>query len=469
MLVLAFVVTGVVAIYSDIEQSKNFNQQQLERKEKSVRASLEHFLIHLGGHLNTDSVSYEFGDKICELSDVHDMFIGMFDLNGRYLISNNSLYLDSLEISSVVPKHILSKIQGGFCKRIVDTTYNHLNHVLVYWVFQDINQKPISITAVAYDPNEEDPKGVEDFLVSISGIYILLFFLAAIIAYFLSKYITRSLGLVTKKLHATKLGTKNEPLPWNTDDEIGKLVIEYNRMLFELQKSAEKLAEKEREGAWREMAQQIAHDIKNPLTPMRLRVQHLERYYSDHSSIDFQDHLKKFCVTMIDQIDTLANIASAFSQFASSTVANPEILNINQAVLKLIPLFKSEDYYLLYNNSYLFSNIFIDPAHFQRILTNLITNAVQAKLETTELLISISVRCTNDFCTIKISDNGCGIPLENKTRLFQPHFTTKTTGTGIGLATVKSLIENAGGVIKYKSRMNKGTTFFLFFPVVKPL
>lgn len=464
ILALAFLVTGVVAIYNDIEQNKAFNQQALEKKEKSVRASLDYFLRHEGGHMSPDSVAYKFGDKICELADVHDMFIGLFDLQGEYLISNNSAYLDSLHIPEKVPDDIVQSIQGGWDKKLVYDDYLHENYTLAYWLFTDMDQHPIAIIAMDYSNLDEESKDVKDFLLGISGSYIVLFFIAAFLAFFLSRYITKSLRVIASKMKSTDLQRNFEPLSWDSNDEIGNLVLEYNKMLAALQKGAEQLAENERDGAWREMAQQIAHDIKNPLTPMKLRVQHLSRQYDGGHNPEFQNQLKLFVQSMTEQIDTLANIATTFSQLAKSEPMTLQSLDLDDFITHHLDVFKDEQFFVQYNSPYPGTHIDADNNSLSRVLSNLLTNAIQAQKENTPLHIQVSVWKNRNQVFIRIADNGTGIPKEVLGRLFQPRFTTKTTGSGIGLATAKALMEKMGGQILCKSKEGIGTSFFIVFP-----
>jgi len=464
ILALAFLVTGVVAIYSDIEQNKAFNQQALEKKEKSVRASLDYFLRHEGGHISPDSVAYKFGDKICELADVHAMFIGLFDLNGEYLISNNSAYLDSLQIPEQVPADILANIQNGWDKKLVYDHYSQKDYTLAYWLFTDMDQHPIAIIAMDYSNLDEESKDVNDFLLGISGSYIVLFFVAAFLAFFLSRYITKSLRVIATKMKATDLQRNFEPLSWDSNDEIGNLVLEYNKMLAALQKGAEQLAENEREGAWREMAQQIAHDIKNPLTPMKLRVQHLSRQYDAGQNPEFQNQLKLFVQSMTEQIDTLANIATTFSQLAKSEAITLQSMDLDEFITHHLDVFKDEKFFVQYNNPYPGTSIAADNNSLSRVLSNVLTNAIQAQKENTPLHIHVSIWKSQQQVFIRIADNGTGIPKDVLGRLFQPRFTTKTTGSGIGLATAKALMEKMGGQILCKSTEGLGTSFFLVFP-----
>ncbi len=463
ILALAFLVTGIVAIYSDVEQNKAFKQEALERKEKSVRASLDYFLIHEGGHMSPDSVAYKFADKICELADVHQMFIGLFDLQGEYLISNNSAYLDSLEIPNVVPHPILKSIQNGYDKKLLFEEYQHDGYTLAYWLFLDIDGHPIAIIAMDYSNDDEESKDVKDFLLGIAGSYLILFFVAAVIAFILSRYITRSLRTIAQRMKSTDLSQNFEPLHWEYQDEIGNLVIEYNKMLSVLKSSADQLAEKEREGAWREMAQQIAHDIKNPLTPMRLRVQHLKRQFDHEEKEQFQSHLAVFIQTMTEQIDALANIANTFSQLARTEKLEMETISLVPFFHSFTSFYKDEDCDIQVFHSSNTLDINANHNALHRIATNLITNAIQAKMNDRNLCIDIKIGQHFGRIFIVIQDNGQGIPDGMMAQLFQPKFTTKKTGSGLGLATAKALMEKMNGQIICKSRYEKGTRFYLIF------
>jgi signal transduction histidine kinase len=467
ILLLSFIVTGVIAIYNDIEQNQIFNQQRLERKEKSVRASLDYFLKHEGGHMDPDSVSYKFGDKICELADVHDMFIGLFDLQGNYLISNNSAYLDSLKIPGSVPKNILQKIQSGSSKKCVWEQNPLNNYTLAYWLFKDLDDQPIAIIAMDYSNLEEDPKDIQDFLIGIIGSYIVLFLVGASIAFLLSRYITKSLKTIAEKIKKTDLNQSFTELQWEGNDEIGQLVFEYNKMLSALKTSADQLAEREREGAWREMAQQIAHDIKNPLTPMRLRVQHLSRQYDQNKPEEFKAHLQAFIQTMTEQVDSLANIATAFAQFSKTEKNQLTWVDLVQKIQGVANLFRSDNCQILFQSQKLKHGILTDPIDIERIFTNLITNAIQAQNDLLSCVIDIQIRDFKKNTYIVVKDNGVGIDTEIMAKLFQPRFTTKSNGTGLGLATVKTLVEWSGGKIKCKSKVGVGTRMILQYPLPK--
>jgi nitrogen fixation/metabolism regulation signal transduction histidine kinase len=414
--------------------------------------------------MDPDSVEFKFGDKICELADVHDMFIGLFDLKGNYLISNNSAYLDSLQIPDQVPNDVLEKINSGYNKKCVWDDYHHENYTLAYWLFKDLDNEPIAIIAMDYSNLQEDPKNIKDFLIGIIGSYVLLFLIAAFTAFLLSRYITKSLKTIAEKIKKTDLNQSFTQLHWEGNDEIGQLVIEYNKMLIALKTSADQLAEREREGAWREMAQQIAHDIKNPLTPMRLRVQHLDRQYQQSHPEEFKQFLQSFIKTMTEQIDSLANIATAFSQFAKTQKNQFSPVNLTEKANAIAMLFRGEGCEINIQNQKREHIVFTDPLDIDRIFTNLITNSIQAQKENNLCKIQITIRDFKKSVFVVIQDNGVGIPEELKSKLFQPRFTTKSNGTGIGLATVKTLVEWSNGKIKCKSKSGIGTRMIIQYP-----
>jgi nitrogen fixation/metabolism regulation signal transduction histidine kinase len=233
-----------------------------------------------------------------------------------------------------------------------------------------------------------------------------------------------------------------------------------------LKTSADQLAEREREGAWREMAQQIAHDIKNPLTPMRLRVQHLARQYDQNSPQEFKAHLQSFIQTMTDQVDSLANIATAFAQFAKTEKNQFTPVDLVQKIKSICNLFLSDQCQISIVAQFPQHVVLSDPIDLERIFTNLITNSIQAQMPEKKCCIEIQVRNFQQHVFIVLKDNGVGISDDIKVKLFQPRFTTKSNGTGLGLATVKTLVEWSGGKIKCKSKTQEGTRMIIQYPLL---
>lgn len=460
IILVSFLVTGGIAIYDHYEQQAKYDIARLERKEKAVRSSLDYFLNQLGGHIATDSVPYVFSDKICELSDVHNLFIVLYDLRGNMLISTNSMAMDSLGVPERVPYAILKQLSVGNDRAVTDHTLAKGQRSLAYWRFTDNAGVPIAITNVVYESMPEDTKDIVIFLIELGQSYILLFLLAAIVAYFLSTYITRSLETIGTHLKNTQFGATNEPLEWKSNDEIGALVSEYNRMLSELEKSALLLAREERESAWREMAQQVAHEIKNPLTPMKLRVQQLERSWRD-STPDFSTRLQLFTKSMTEQIDTLAHIASEFSSFAKMPPPRYSTFDLITLAREMCELYSYDNVKVhLYTYQFEKMHVRADKEHSIRVFNNLISNAIQATAANTEVHVYISLRPFKDGVLARINDKGSGISPDKKPQVFTPKFTTKSTGSGLGLVMVKNMIQQMGGHVWFWSKVNKGASFY---------
>ncbi len=465
MILVSFIATFLVSMYDHYEQNDLYNEQRFFRKEESIKASMEYFLNQNGGYMHGDSLVEHFSDKICELSDVHDVFIALFDLRGRYLLSSNFVEMDSLSIPEHVNYSILKQLSTGNSRAVIDKDFSSDQYALAYWYFYDASGKPILVTNVVYEKSYDKISELKIFLKEISQLYILLFILAAVVAYLLSRYITKSLQTITKRIRNVQLGKHNEPIVWQGTDEIGSLVMEYNRMLGELESSAEKLAQTERESAWREMAQQVAHEIKNPLTPMKLRMQQLVKSWEDGDKT-FDSRIKTFSHSMIEQIDALSRIANEFSHFAKMPKPILAPINIIKLAESVVELYKEKEgidisfRHLLVKNEILM----LDKDQTIRILNNLITNAIQAIPPEKKGKIDVAMRGVQQGLMLRISDNGTGISEEQRSKIFIPSFTTKSTGTGLGLVMVKNIVIQSGGRVFFWSKKDKGASFYLIFP-----
>ena len=282
------------------------------------------------------------------------------------------------------------------------------------------------------------------------------------LAYFLSSYITRSIKSITDKMKRTRLNERNEKIVLNSASaEIGILVEGYNSMIDELEESAVKLATSEREQAWREMAKQVAHEIKNPLTPMRLSVQSFERRF-DVTDPNIKEKLKEYSNTLIQQIDVMSSIAAAFSDFAKMPKPKKEKIEIIGVVKMALDIFNEDDVSYHPMEKELFANL--DKTQLIRIVTNLIKNATQAVEEKETPIIDVKVYCKEDKIFIEVSDNGKGIKEEVEHLIFEPKFTTKTSGMGLGLPMIKNIIEAYDGSINFSSKVGQGTIFTVILP-----
>jgi two-component system, NtrC family, nitrogen regulation sensor histidine kinase NtrY len=308
---------------------------------------------------------------------------------------------------------------------------------------------------------------IANFLVTIINLNAFIFLIAGIVALFITNRITRSFSFISDKMKEVNLGTKNEAIDWKRDDEIGELVKEYNKMVGKLDDSATALAKSEREGAWREMARQVAHEIKNPLTPMKLSLQYLQKAISNDAG-NVKELTANVAQTLVEQINHLNQIAGEFSQFAN--IGNPrhEVFDLHEILYLLIQLY-SADTRVQLDCTPLPRSVLIDAdrTHINRLFTNLIQNAIQAVPENRIAQISIEEELRNNKILVKVTDNGMGIPEEMRSKIFTPNFTTKTSGTGLGLAMCKGIVEQAKGEIWFETKAGEGSTFFVELPLAK--
>ena len=269
--------------------------------------------------------------------------------------------------------------------------------------------------------------------------------------------------IIYQQIANIKFGAHNEALQWQSKDEIGDLVNEYNLMLLKLEKNSQLLAQSERESAWREMAKQVAHEIKNPLTPMKLNIQHLQRVVLTNHD-DIPERVNKVAMLLIEQIDTLSHIATEFSNFAKLPIADSEKINVYDVLQNVTNLFQQNTACNITLSEPLELPVLADKEQCIRIFTNLLKNAEQAIPADKKGEIIINAFIENETIIITIKDNGCGIEEAVKHNIFTPNFTTKTTGTGLGLAMVKNSIVSFNGSISFETKVNSGTTFILKFP-----
>jgi len=306
---------------------------------------------------------------------------------------------------------------------------------------------------------------IANFLVTIINLNAFIFLIAGIVALFITNRITRSFSFISEKMKEVNLGKLNEAIDWKRNDEIGELVKEYNKMVGKLDESATALAKSEREGAWREMARQVAHEIKNPLTPMKLSLQYLQKAISNDAG-NVKELTSSVAQTLVEQINHLNQIAGEFSQFAN--IGNPrnEVFDLHEVLYVVTQLYGVNDRVHL-DCTPLPNPVLInaDRTHINRLFTNLIQNAIQAVPEDRMAIIEVEEELKGNKILVKVRDNGLGISEDMRSKIFTPNFTTKTSGTGLGLAMCKGIVEQAKGQIWFETRAGEGTTFFVELPV----
>jgi nitrogen fixation/metabolism regulation signal transduction histidine kinase len=323
----------------------------------------------------------------------------------------------------------------------------------------------VGFLQLPYFSNETDYRErIGAFLNTMINVYALVFVAIGLFAIAVARQITTPLTLIQQSLSNTIYGRKNEPIEWQHNDEIGSLIKEYNKMIAALENSAQKLAQSERENAWREMAKQVAHEIKNPLTPLKLGLQLLEKSWKDKDP-KFDTKFERFSKSFVEQIDSLSKIASEFSNFAKMPETQIESFDIFEIINRAVTIFKqSENFNISFRAPAEPFKILADKDQVLRCFNNLLKNAIEAIPEDRHGIVEITYDIKPEEIFIKVKDNGKGIPEALRKRIFVPNFTTKTSGTGLGLAMVKNAIEHSGGSISFDTEMQVGTTFYVSFP-----
>lgn len=447
-------------------------KQYEEKNVENISEKLQSVLIEFEGKMGTESVltgslSEYATFMLKKFSNVFFTDINLYDIHGNlYASSRPKVFDEGLTSKKMNPSAFLNMSVREKTEFIHDENIGKLNYLSAYVPYKNKDGKLMGYLNLPYFAKQSElEKEISTFLVALINIYVLLFGLSIIVAVFISNYLTKPLKLIQEKLGKIKLGKTNEPIEWKQEDEIGNLVKEYNRMILELQNSALLLAKSERESAWREMAKQVAHEIKNPLTPMKLSIQHMERLINDKSP-NLEEKIKKISKTIIEQIETLSSIASEFSNFAKMPKANNEKILIQPVLQNSITLFRnSETAEFIFNSEAGEATaVFADKEQLVRVFNNLIKNAIQAIPEGKKGIIEISLKTDKGNVLISIKDNGSGISKEIADKIFVPNFTTKTGGMGLGLAMVKNIVESWNGTIRFETIKDKGTTFFVSLP-----
>ena len=468
MLLLTFVASiliAVVSIYQFRKEAKEYHQERLERKENAIVEHINYILQTTTYPLTTENIPLIFKERIYELADIHSMPLNFYDLNGSLILSSKAIFKIDREKPQINPV-TLKVLQSSLDKRYVEfVNIDDVTFRSSYTYIKDNKFKPLAILNLPYEENTEYlDNEIRNFLIRFGQVYAFMFLTAVVLSYFLSSYLTKSIKFISDKMQETKLHSRNEKIVVkDAGKEINLLINSYNNMVDKLEESANKLAQSEREQAWREMAKQVAHEIKNPLTPMRLTVQSFQRKFNVNDP-EADKKIADFSETLLQQIDTMNAVASAFSNFASMPAQQNEKLNFVNVVKLALEIFNEE--YISFSSTHNEIMITMDKTQLIRIVTNLVKNAIQALPETKQdKKISVDIEKHESSIKLSITDNGIGIPDEIKENIFEPKFTTKSSGMGLGLPIIKKIIENYNGSIHFNSQKDKGSTFTVQFPI----
>ena len=457
LVVVASILIAAVTILQFNKQSRDYHEERLERKESHLILNLNYFIEEA----MIDNLINLPQDKINEITDIHEIPFEIYSLQGQLLKTS----LDSkLAMNDIIlsPEILLFFKQGNNTRYVEnndESKYSKSSYNLIY-----SKNQPVGIMHMPYFMDDSlSKKELKAFLMNLGIVYVNMLLIAFVLAYFLSNYITKSLTRISQKIKATTLNKENAKIDIDrTPKEVSILIDSYNTMIDDLEESAVKLAKSERETAWREMAKQVAHEIKNPLTPMRLSIQSFQKNYNSDDKLD-KTKLKDFSNSLIEQIDTMSSIATAFSDFANMPEQKKELLNVTEVVQIALDIFNKD--YIEYSVEEKEILTLFDRTQLIRVITNLINNAIQAIPEDRNPIIKIDVSSTKKTVEINIEDNGNGISEKNRNKIFEPSFTTKSSGMGLGLSMIQSIMLAYNGSITFKTKENQGTIFKLVFPI----
>lgn len=470
--IFSFIIIGVATISFFIYRFDKNNRDKLTNISNIMVNQIESVIkseLVFDEDINVSNIglSGDLERKIVEISEVQNTDVNFYDVNGNLKASSQPYIFNRQVLSDKMNPDAYYQMHYNYLIKVIEKEKAAgFSFLSIYQPVKDEKGTTIAYLNVPYlNSQKELNQEISNFLVTLINLNALIFILAGTIALFITRRITSSFSLIANKMKDISLGKVNEEIAWKRNDELGLLVNEYNKMLQKLEESALALARSEREGAWREMARQVAHEIKNPLTPMKLSIQYLQRAI-DRDDANVKELSRKVAATLVEQIDQLSQIAADFSQFANITKARKELFNLNELIASLVLLFEEKDkveisWKVPETNCMLLE----DKVQINRLFTNLIKNAIEATPENDIALIDISMEKNEGDVLIMVADHGTGIKDEMKSKIFMPNFTTKTSGTGLGLAICKGIVENAGGKIWFETKEHIGTTFFIKLPL----
>lgn len=464
IVLIALIASGISSGLFVRNQYKHYTAMAIKEKTHSVELELKSKIGKLTA-LSIQENGSSLNFQLVNLSKVFNTDINLYDPDGHLVGTSRQKVFNfgllSEQINPIARKELSELKQSDF---VHQENIGLLNYDSAYSPLYNNSGKLLGyINLQHFGQQEEAEQQVQQFLVSVINIFVLLLAISAVTAIFVANWITNPLQMLQERFSKLHLG-HNQRIVYNHDDEIGALVASYNQKIEELETAARQLAQSERESAWRDMAKQVAHEIKNPLTPMKLSVQHLMRSF-DPSDDNAREKINKVSQSLIEQIDALTKIANEFSSFAKMPKPQFDTIDLVQVILNATELFKQSAAAAIVTNLPESCSINGDKEQLLRVFNNLIKNGIQATSEKAKGVVMITLNTEDNKAVITVSDNGVGMSEEQQQKIFTPYFTTKSTGSGIGLAMIKQIILNHKGIIYFESKERVGTSFILELPL----
>ncbi|MGB0430556.1 MAG: ATP-binding protein [Bacteroidia bacterium] len=442
-----------------------YEQETLESLVNKAKKAKLNFSSLFNQFNNNNLSNDELQEQVLQFSEHYEADIDVFSAHGKLLASSQKILYDNGILEDQIDGTAFYEIAiNGKSLFVKDEKIGELKYITAYVPIVK-NRHIDGFVQLPYFKRQQDlRKDQANFIVTLFNIYLIILVLLAFLTAIILRTITRPLTLITSQLKNTSLTGNNEKIVWERNDEIGLLVKEYNEMVDKLAISAKQLADSKQAEAWQEMARQVAHEIKNPLTPMKLNIQQLQRAWKDqHHSLE--KIFNKVTGILINQIESLAKIATDFSSFAKMPKLKLEKVDLFETIEQIQQLYNTDSETVFLNTN---GNDFIingDKDQLFRAINNVVKNGIQAVEN--EVVAKITIMLSSDLNQFKIQiiDNGVGINDKMKEKIFIPNFSTKSSGMGLGLAIVKQIIENHGGSISFKPNNQGGTRFIILLPM----
>jgi two-component system, NtrC family, nitrogen regulation sensor histidine kinase NtrY len=469
VLLTSMILIASISIWLSLSNYRSSQDKILHEKIQSILVELSR-RIGIVTDLSSDWNSRRY-DNLNQLlirySDAYFSDINLYYPTGDLLATSRlEIFQTGLQGEKMDPVALFEMQKEKRAQFIHREKIGSLSYRSAYVPFKNSQGKLLAYLNLPYFTKQSELQAaLSTLVVTIINIYIILILITIVITVLISNQITKPLNMLQQRFRQLKLGDKYEQIQYERKDEIGSLVAEYNKMVIELERSFDLLARSERESAWREMAKQIAHEIKNPLTPMRLSVQQLQKIWKEKRE-DYDSYLGNVTATLIEQIDNLSAIASEFSNFAKMPAINIASVDLVDLIARTVELFGGSDAYSInYKASEEHITINADREQLSRVFMNLIKNAIQSIPESRKGKINITIEKEEKQVAVIVSDNGNGIPDDVKPKLFTPNFTTKSSGMGLGLTIVRNILDQLAGEISYTTKPGAGTKFTIKIPL----
>ncbi|HAB89574.1 MAG TPA: hypothetical protein DCF84_03480 [Bacteroidetes bacterium] len=469
LVVVSFVLISAISVINFSIRQDDYHKDRLTRKTKAIRSAVEFKLNSLSAsYLGNNGIQLLNEGDLQEIAAIHGLDIDVYNAQG--LVSTSSEYQVIVDRLVDVELHqgVMNSLNDQDNVAVFEDTILRNPSLSSYATIRDLDGAVLGYIHIPYfDKSESDISELSEFLLSLVNIYAIVLLLAAFVTHTIAKRLTQPIEALVERMQSVQSLDKNEGLVWERNDEFGRLVSAYNALLVQVEESARRLARNERENTWRQIAKQIAHEIKNPLTPMKLNLQHLQTIRKDNEA-DYQERVNHLSKSLLSQIDNLTAIVDAFSAFSQMPKANAESFDMGQLVKEVIALFGHHKGVRLEckEDEVVTLNIFADRNHFVSVFNNLIKNAIQAcEQKITEVDVLVRLSREDKFVRVDVIDQGIGISEEDKVNVFVPNFTTKSTGSGLGLAIARQIIENVEGSIGFVSKEGEGSTFYFLVPL----